>query len=176
MTKSPSMLIPAAIGGTVGGVTSALPLIGALNCACCSLIIGGGMMAAFMYSRNCKEAGVGFRAGNGALLGLFAGLFFALSYTIVAGAQGLISAGSGGGFEAELAKARERIGDMDLPPEQQEKFEEGLATFEEFIERFGPFVLLIVVFGFSLIIGCVFSTIGGLIGGAVFKVEPGVGV
>ncbi len=174
MTKSPSMLMPAVIGGVGGAVVSALPLVGALNCACCSLIIGSGFMAAFIYSRNCKEAGVGFQAGSGALLGLFAGLIFALSSTVITGVKGIIFTG-GGGVEAEMTEAREMMEQFGLPPEQMESIEEGMAAYQEFVERFGVWVFILLGFGLSLLLGCVFATIGGLIGGAVFKVEPGVG-
>ena len=36
----------------------------------------------------------------------------------------------------------------------------------------GPMLFLLIGFGFNLLVGAIFSTAGGLIGGVAFKVEP----
>ena len=60
----PSMLKPTLIGGGVAGLLGGLPLIGAINACCCALIIGGGFLAAFLYSKECQGVGAEFRAGG----------------------------------------------------------------------------------------------------------------
>ncbi len=72
---APSMLKATMIGGLTAGFVGGVPIIGAVNVCCCALVIAGGFLAAFLYSNECKSHGVEFRAGNGALVGLVAGLF-----------------------------------------------------------------------------------------------------
>ena len=67
--RSPSMLKPTLIGGGVAGAVASLPLVGALNCLCCSLIIAGGFLAAFLYSKECRAQGVEFGARNAWVVG-----------------------------------------------------------------------------------------------------------
>jgi hypothetical protein len=163
MNAKPSMLKAALIGGGALGVAGGLPLIGALNCACCALVIAGGFLAAYIYSKDAARAAVGFRPGNGAMVGLVASPFYALASTIVSAV-------------ASLA-----FGPQDMS-EMVRQMEEGGAPPEavEWVERFttmaeGPAGW---IFGFfiALLLAVVFSTIGGLIGGAVFKHEPPVQV
>ena len=137
-------------------------MIGALNCLCCSLIIGGGFLAAFLYSKECKSGNFAFKPGSGALVGLVAGLFYSVASTIV---QGLVSVAGGGPSPEDLEKMVEMLEQMNVPPEsvdQAIRFMEGMS---------GPSGLL---FGFliTLLMAAIFSTVGGLIGGAVFKNEP----
>ena len=63
--RAPSMLKATLIGGLTAGVVSGLPFVSALNACCCALVIGGGFLAAFIYSRDCQRAGVAFRPGSG---------------------------------------------------------------------------------------------------------------
>ena len=151
--QSPSMLKAAAIGGSAAGIAAAIPIVGALNCACCALILGGGFLAAFLYSKECARQGVAFRPGNGALVGLAASPFYALA------------AGFGAALGTDIDKSLEMMEQFgsEVPPEALD-FMEGMSAW-----GFGTFFL----FGFmiSLVLGAIFSTLGGLIGGAVFKSE-----
>lgn len=159
MDNRPSMLKPTLIGGASLGAAAALPVVGWLNCACCALVAGGGFLAAYLYSRDCRVAGVPFRAGNGALVGLVAGLFYSVASTIVGGLVRLAL-----GFSLDqMLDQMESMG-VEIPPELQEGFEWAAAA--------GPLLLLVLGFFVTLLIAAIFSTIGGLIGGAVFKVEP----
>ena len=155
----PSMLKPTLIGGGVAGLIGGLPLIGAINACCCALIIGGGFLAAFLYSNECKGMGAEFRAGAGAKIGLVAGLFYWLVNSIV---QGLVSMVFGQPDFAEILEQMETAG---APPELLDQVE----PLFEILSGGGGVALVLIV---SLVLAIVFSTIGGLIGGAVFKVEP----
>src|ERR1044071_608311 len=90
------------------GVLSALPLISAGNC-CCLWVIGGGMVAAYLLQQNRSTP---ITPGDGALVGLFAGLIGALVEVIVSVPVTLLV----GPFERAFA---ERIVDMagNVPPE-----------------------------------------------------------
>jgi len=158
-SESPSMLKPTLIGGGVAGLIGGLPLIGALNCLCCSLVVAGGFLASYLYSKECRVQGTEFRAGSGALVGLVAGMFYALVTVII---SGVVNALTG----ASVAQAIEQIESMgqQIPPEAEPVI--------EFMTNSSPILLMVMGFFLWLLIAAVFSTIGGLIGGAVFKVEP----
>ncbi len=156
--QSPSMLKSTLIGGALFGFIGGLPLIGVLNCACCALVVAGGLLASYMYSRECRQQGVEFRAGGGALVGLVAGLFYAIAHTIVDGIVKTI-------WPVDVEEALEMAEQFGAPPES-------LEIVAKFLEGSGTFVGLIIGFFFLLLIAAIFSTIGGLIGGAVFKVTP----
>jgi hypothetical protein len=152
------MLKPTMIGGLVAGVAGGLPIIGALNCACCALIIGGGFLATFLYSKDCRLAGVRFTPGSGAQVGLIAGLFYAVASTIVSGIVNAL-------FPKNLDQMVEMLEQFDLPPE-------AVDSAMQFAEQSTSIVGIMIGFFFTLLLAAVFSTVGGLIGGAVFKYEP----
>ena len=56
----------------------------------------------------------------------------------------------------------------NLPPEMLDTLEQ----VSDFLVESGGGLLFIIGFGFSLLLGAVFCTVGGLIGGAVFKKDP----
>lgn len=154
----PSMLKPTLIGGSVFGLLGALPFIGAINCACCALVMAGGFLAAYLQSNQCRHLGVAFRAGDGATVGVVAGLFYAIVNTIV---QGLVSIVMG---RQELEDILDQIDSGGAPPEV-------LDTAERVIDVMSGPAGVVILFFVVLVLALIFSTIGGLIGGAVFKVE-----
>jgi hypothetical protein len=158
MDNAPSMLKSAAIGGSVLGLAAGLPLVGMINCACCALVIGAGFLAAFLYSRECNAAGAEFRPGNGAVVGLVAAPFYAAVSTLL---KAIFSPFSPEQFDEAIAQLEDSGLDpeaIDMAARIMENFSGGLGIL------FGLFL--------TLIIAAVFSTVGGLIGGAVFRVEP----
>jgi hypothetical protein len=163
------MLKATVIGGGLFGLAGGLPLVGALNCLCCSLFIGGGFVAAYLYSRDCSAQGFTFRAGNGALVGLVSGLFYAIGTTL---AGTLVAMVMGGPDVDTIVDQMEQAG---APPE----FVDTMIRVMDMLE--GPSGILVQFFA-ALLLAAVFCTIGGLIGGAVFKIEapppasPGAGV
>lgn len=156
--RAPSLMMPALIGGGLGGLLSGIPKVGALNCACCALIASGGFLAAFLYSRQCESFGSAFTAGSGAKVGLAAAPVYAVIHTIL-----LAVAIAVGGLD--LVEIEERLeANPDVSPEMIEGI---LGIFESLSGVGGAFMVLIM----TLILGAIFSTLGGLIGGAVFKKE-----
>ena len=146
------------------GVMSALPIINALNVCCCLWVVTGGLVAAYLLQQSQSTP---ISAGDGALVGLYAGFLgavvsFALSIPI-----GILI----GPMQREmLQRAVERSGN-DLPP--------GL---REFLQSVGEprsdvsFAVRVIAstFGFIVlaIVGSIFSTLGGLLGAAIFKKKP----
>jgi hypothetical protein len=159
MNQSPSMLRATLIGGAAAGFLGGLPIVGALNCACCSLVLAGGFLAAYLYSQDCRNHGAPFSAGGGAIVGLVAGMFYAIASSVVGG---LIQWAMG----ASVAETLEQIEDMgiEVPAEA--------TPFLDFVTETNGLILAVLGFFFTLLVAAVFSTIGGLIGGAVFKFEP----
>jgi hypothetical protein len=153
----PSILKPTLIGGAVFGLLGGLPIISALNVCCCALVMGGGFLAAYLHSNDCKSLGAEFRAGGGAKVGLVAGVFYWLVSSIIQGLAKLVLPGPD--FDEILDQAES----SGAPPEL-------LDAMEQVFEVLGGAGGVVLMLGASLVLALVFSTIGGLIGGAVFKV------
>jgi hypothetical protein len=132
----------AVIGGAVAGVLSGLPLIG----GCCFLwAIGGGFLAVFMYMKN---AAGGMTPGDGAKLGLTAGIIGAIISFALGLPFLLLGIGSAAMQNPELERAGVGAGIMAV----------------------GGVVGLVIRAG--VVLGC--AVLGGVIGAAVLgKNRPG---
>ena len=158
--QAPSMFKPALIAGLAFGIAGAIPIIELINCACCALIIACGFTAAYLYSRDMKATGLGFTAGNGAVVGLASGVI----YGIVSGIVGTVIDTVFGLTDVDqIIEQMEQIGTMD--PEAME-------MVTRFMESTGPATFAVAGIFFSILFGAIFGTVGGLIGGAVFKSAP----
>ncbi|MDX1389323.1 MAG: hypothetical protein R3344_09035, partial [Acidobacteriota bacterium] len=101
------------------------------------------------------------RAGGGGKVGVVAGLFYFVTHSIIGSIVALAMKGYN---ERQLADAIQQIeGNPDIPPEMAEQI-------IGFIEMFGS-GFSVIGFGVVLVCALIFATIGGLIGGSVFKVE-----
>jgi hypothetical protein len=142
------------------GVLSALPLIGPIGNACCCLwVISGGLVAAYLLQQNQPAP---IAPGDGALVGLLAGLIGALVHTIVSIPIDLIL----GPMERAMA---ERFMEMagSMPPEIRDvwdRFGRGGGQAAAFMVA--GYILGLMLWLFA---GAIFSTLGGLLGAALFK-------
>jgi len=139
------------------GVLSGLPLISLGNACCCLWVIAGGVVAAYLLQDQQAEP---ITAGDGAMVGLFAGLFGACVSLVISIPMRLLMA-------PVQRQVLERISQNgDLPPQ-----------LREFIAS-SSFGVVGAIFSFVLMLclGAVFSTIGGLIGAAIFKKKTPPGV
>jgi len=153
---SPPRTQPALLGGLVIGVLSALPVVNLANC-CCAWVLLGGAMAAYLMQQNHPEP---IGAGDGALVGLGAGVFGAVVWVAVS-------------LPVSLAMAPLQTGVMqrllsnsgDFPPEARSLFE-SLAN--------GSSIGIGLVFGFfvMLFVGALFGLLGGLFGALLFRKAP----
>jgi hypothetical protein len=149
----PSKLQPALLGGAVLGVLSALPFVNLANC-CCVWFVTGGVLAAWLLQQNHP---LPITAGDGALVGLLAGVSGAVIWLVVTIPLHMLT---GGMQQQLLSQLRQRM--SDLPPEAQTVFDQ--------VQGGGGFVLsLIIGFGFHLVVGCVLAALGGLIGAMLFR-------
>jgi hypothetical protein len=83
LQSKPNKLIPILIGGTVMAATAVIPVLNWINCLCCAGIMGGAVLATYLYKRNFPE-GMIFSTGDGASVGVLAGLFGAVVNSIIA--------------------------------------------------------------------------------------------
>jgi hypothetical protein len=152
-----SLTQPAVIGGLVGGVLSALPLIAGGNLCCCLWIVSGGAVAAYVLQQNQS---LPIAPGDGALVGLLAGVIGAFVYLVLSIPINLLMTP----MERVLF---ERLSETmsNMPPEFREYARSSMSAG----------VRLVLGFVLMLVLGAIFSTIGGWLGALIFrkKVPPG---
>jgi len=151
---------PALIGGLVMGVLSALPLINAANICCCLWVIAGGAVAAYLLQQNQTMP---IAPGDGALVGLFAGIIGAFVYFVVSIPIGLMLEPI---QRAMVQRTLEMSGNM--PPAIRQILENYSAP-RTGVGIVGRMLVRVIGFMFMLFVGSVFSTLGGLLGAAIFK-------
>src|SRR5436853_2087023 len=141
---------PALIGGLVMGVLSSLPLINAANLCCCLWVVAGGAVAAYLLQQNQT---LPITPGDGALVGLFAGI-------IGAGVGFLISIPISLMLEpmqrAMVQRTLEMAGNM--PPAVRQILE-NYSQPRTAVGIMGRVVLRVIGFFFMLCIGSIFSTL-----------------
>lgn len=144
----------AAIGGGAAGVASQIPLV---NCLCCALAIGGGLLAVYLAMRN-EPATVTAPYGDGAMVGVLAGVAAAIVGAIISIPMAVI-------FGDPMELFRSFVEGMEgVPPGVLDAMsgEEAGA-----LAAFG-----LVAFLVSLVFNVIFSAIGGVIGAAAFHKKP----
>jgi len=141
------------------GILSSLPIVSAGNLCCCLWVVSGGLVAAYVLQQSTAAP---ITAADGALAGLLAGLAGAVIQFVISIPLDMLM------MPMERAMAY-RLFDFaqNMSPEMR-----------DMLGRFGrrdepvTFLLLlgrsVFVFLLMLFIGAAFSTIGGLIGAALF--------
>ena len=162
---APDMLRSPLIAGLLSGTLSSLPYLKVVNaCTCCSMVVLGGLYGSFLYSRECRRQGAPFSGRQGAMVGLITGAFYGATMATI-GNLILIVAGEPG-LEAALRWLREL---QSTPPETVEMIDQALA---QMAQRSFSFSGVLLGFFASVLVGALFSTVGGLIGGVWFVVPP----
>jgi hypothetical protein len=158
MEQNPSKLTPALIGGGAMAVLSVFPILNMANCFCCFWVVGGGLLAAFLYSRSLPP-GKSLTASDGAVVGALAGVFGAL-FTTCLSYLGLALFGINPGewFFRQLLDAR---------PDISEDMGDWLREFEDTGTVHPAFLFIGLLI--SAIANTIFATLGGLLGAAIFK-------
>ena len=148
------------------GVLSALPLISAVNACCCLWVVGGGLVAAYLLQQNQS---LPITAGDGALVGLFAGIIGAFVALFLSIPIGIL-------LEPIQRAMAQRVLDMSgtMPPFLHDVLERQADPRE--IGIAGRLALHLVSFFFLLTVGSVFATLGGLLGSSIFKKDSGLKV
>jgi len=156
--KPPSVWQPALTAGFIFGFVSGIPLVGALNCMCCSLILGAGVTCSYLMVRSSSiPLTVGRSAMGGALTGMFAALIWVITYAA-------ISIILGGELMADFDKALERAAEIN--PEAREA--------ARVLSGVGAYVMLSIMLVLAFFFYTIFGILGGIIGRAIFERRPPV--
>ncbi len=145
----PAKLRPALAGGAFIGVLSALPIVSIGNFCCCLWIVSGGLIAAYLMQQ-AHPAPVS--PGDGALVGLFAGLVGALIYLLVSWPMTMV------------------VGPM--MDEWMRRVIEVTGVIERYRGGGARAIGLVIGFFFQVVFGALFGTLGGLLGAVLFKKAP----
>ena len=147
-------LKPALIGGVAFGVLSSLPMIEMVNVVCCALYIGGGVLAVYLHLKDAPPVPKA-TYGDGAVVGLLAGLFGAVAVTLTTTVLTLLGLGESPD-EALAALA-----------------ETGIELPEFMLNMMGASGLSVSMVLTNLVVALIlygiFATIGGLLGVAIFR-------
>jgi len=147
------MFVPALIGGGLAGILAAVPFV---NCLCCIWVIGGAMLAAYLLT---KETPSQLSAGDGAIVGIFAGIIAAVVEFIVSIPFHAIE-------NRLIQNMMERFSEYfeDLPSGWESFFEGGDFTTSMGLSVFGLFITAVV---FSAL-----GALGGVLGISLFGKRP----
>jgi len=153
---TPAKLQPALLGGVFIGVLSALPVINIANC-CCAWILFGGALAAYLMQQSHPEP---IQAGDGAIVGLLAGVVGAFVWLIVSVPISTAMAP----IQSQMT-ARALRNASELAPEFRALLESMSA---------GPAIGIGLLFGFflMLVISSLFGMLGGIFGSLMFRKDP----
>jgi len=161
--NEPKMLKPALIGGVLLGILSSLPIIMAFNCVCCAWVIGGGILAAYLY---IKDSSVAVTLGRGVALGLLTGVIGTVVMALFSVPLYILSHGPGAGLLDQMRQSIDQV--PNLPPESRQ--------FLRSLYARGGMSVVLYAFGFifMLFLCSLFGMLGGAIGVAIFeKRKPG---
>jgi hypothetical protein len=146
------------VGGAVMGVLSALPLVGAANICCCLWVVTGGIVAAYVLQQNQPRP---ITPGDGALVGLFAGLVGAVIANLLSIPFNLMM--------APLQRAMsQRVLEMpgEIPPFFRQILERSSQDDVALGLQVGFWFVTLILY---LVLGGIFSTLGGVLGALIFK-------
>jgi hypothetical protein len=148
------MLKPALMGALVIGVLSGLPVVSLGNCCCCAWIVSGGLVAAYLLQSGAREP---ITLGDGALVGLLAGIFGAVVNLVVSVPMNLLM----GPFQQRLLR---QIADSqpDIPDNVRQIFDSVGGSGVSIVGALMAFVMM-------LVLGAIFASLGGLLGALFFK-------
>jgi hypothetical protein len=152
--------MPALVGGLITGIFSVIPVVNLANCCFCGWALFGGAIAAKMLiDRTPRQV----KSGDGAKVGLIAGLIAAAAYLLISAP--LVLSGALEGFQNQMmARMAEISNDPTVQEVMQRAIEENQnrTALQKFI---GALVFLIP---FSILLWA-FSILGGLLGVALFE-------
>jgi len=147
-------LKPAIIGGLVVGLLSAIPFVNLLNICCCLWAILGGALASHLF---IKASPTPVKPGDGAVLGVLAGVVGGLIYLVVGIPLAIALSGVINAFILSM------LANADPAMARQMRAQIMSQT-----------IIGKILYGFVwAILLIVFSTVGGLLGVAIFEKRKG---
>ncbi len=163
MIEKPSKIQPALIGGLVIGLLWSVPYLNLINLCCCLGVMVGGALATWLLIKRSPALPVS--SGDGAVVGLLAGLVGAGVYLVLGVPIGLF-------FNETGVSVVKSIFAMMNNPEINRAMDEAIrnAQNQGLAERL---VGALVGWCITSVISVGFSAIGGLIGVSVFEKRKG---
>ena len=145
---------PALLGGLFVGLLSAIPVVNFANVCCCLWAILGGLLASYLYIKNSVTPA---RAGDGAIVGLLAGVVGAGVYVIIGIPLSILTQGTINEIVMRIVAS--------MNPAQVESIRQAMA---------GQSTLGAIVWGlFVAFLIIIFSAVGGLLGIPIFEKRKG---
>ncbi len=168
MLEKPNKWRPALIGGLVIGAVSGIPLISLVNCCCCAGILGGGVLAFYLYRQEHTEGMEPLESSDALIIGIMAGVIgafvqaaiHALIMLFFAGAQEQLMRGI---FE-KLVDRMERSG--SFPSDALDQMRDSIENSMKESRSIGGFMVNLFV---SVIVYPIFAMLGGLLGYGLFR-------
>jgi hypothetical protein len=151
-----SKLKPALIGGVVLGILSVIPFVNIVNLCCCLWAILGGALASYLY---IKSAPTPARPGDGAVVGLLAGVVGALIYVVIGIPISILMGSAMTGVMGQLME--------NLDPSQAEAMRRQMEASQTVV---GAIINGLVM----AILLVIFSMLGGLLGVPLFEKRKGM--
>lgn len=164
MQPKPGKLIPVLIGGAAMTATTVVPVLNMINCICCAGIMGGAVLATFMFKKNFPDD-MPFTVGDGAVIGVLSGLVGAvLNALITVLMLGASSAGMSVEFDQKFDEIIRQL-------EAQGQDPHVVSQIRDFFVQVADSALLLffLILAASIFIFAVFGVLGGLIGGSIFR-------
>ena len=156
---SPNRVKAAAIGGSIAGAASEIPVLNFLNLACCALVVGGALLAVHLALRN-EPPTDSAPLGAGAAIGALSGVFAAAVGTIISIPVTLLIGNIAQEGIATFLESSEDLQIEGLPRDLLES----LTTSSEGIVMSALLLGLV----FSLLLYTVFAALGGILGASLF--------
>lgn len=161
--QKPAKLVPVLIGAAAMAVIDVIPGLNLINLLCCAGVMGAAVLGVWFYRKGFAQ-GSPFTVGDGALVGLLSGLAGGALASIVQSFQlGLFTGGTArirAAVEEVFAKGQFQGMDAAQVEQIRQSIDQMLAA---------PALLFAVLFFGMIIVHGAFGTLGGLIGGAIFK-------
>ena len=163
MVEKPSKVQPAIAGGLIAGLLTSIPLVNLINVCCCLGIVIGGVVAARMMIKRSPVLPI--TTGEGAMTGALAGVVGAIIYFVIGVPLALLTQPFLLGLVIQFA-------DNSNNPQLRDAFMEMIRQSEAqpLSQKILAGILSGVMYA-ALIIA--FSTIGGIIGVALFEKRKG---
>jgi hypothetical protein len=151
---------PALVGGVMAGMLSVIPFVNLANCCFCAWLLVGGAVAAKMLINRAPRP---VRSGEGAQVGAVAGLIAAGIYTLISLALAVFHIGQR--IQEDLFI---RLAEMSNDPNLQERIRKMIeeSANQPQAEKLASALIVLVIVS-VIYIG--FSTLGGLLGVALFE-------
>ncbi|MGH9898123.1 MAG: hypothetical protein ACRD4L_04645 [Pyrinomonadaceae bacterium] len=148
-------LKPILIGGVAFGLLSSIPFINLPNACCCAWAVGGGLLAAYFFS---KDSLVPITPADSAIIGALTGVVGGIVYFVVGVPLGLIIGTTMAGvFITAL---------QNVNPQQAAEISRIILVQESSLPTQ---ILFAVISGIMwIVLFIIFSTLGGLLGSVLF--------